>query len=60
MRIMKRRRKAMNTNVMKIAKLGVSIASVVVTVASSYFANKELDEKIAKKVAEELAKQSAQ
>jgi hypothetical protein len=43
-------------NVMKVAKVVVTVASVGVSLAASYFADKELDEKVAKKVADALAK----
>ena len=37
-------------------KIGITVVSVVTTVASSYIAGKELDAKITKKVAEALSK----
>lgn len=46
----------MNVNLIKVAKIAVSVGSIAVSLATSYFADKELDNKIAKKVAEELAK----
>lgn len=44
----------MNLNWGKIVKVVVPVASVAVTAATSYLSNKELDEKVAKKVAEAL------
>ena len=44
----------MNGTVLKIAKIVVSVASIGVTLATSYFAGKELDAKVAEKVAEAL------
>ena len=44
------------TKVMKIVKVGVSLLGVGVTLASNYFAEKDLDEKVTKKVAEQLSK----
>lgn len=46
----------MNSTALKVIKIAVSVASVGVTLATSYFADKELDNKVAKKVAEQLAK----
>lgn len=46
----------MNAKVAKWIKLGVSVVGVGVTLATNYFADKDLDSKVAKKVAEELAK----
>ena len=46
----------MNANLIKVAKIAVSVASIGVSIATSYFAERELDNKIAKKVAEQLAK----
>ena len=46
----------MNTKVLKVAKILVSVASIGVSLAASYFADKDLDDKVAKKVAETLAK----
>lgn len=46
----------MNSNVMKGLKIVVSLASVGVTLASNYFADKDLNDKVAKKVAEAMSK----
>ena len=46
----------MNPKVMAIAKNAVKVIGVAATLATSYFADKELDEKIAKKAAEAVAK----
>lgn len=46
--------KVMNINWGKIVKVVVPVASVAVTAATSYLSNKELDDKVAKKVAEAL------
>lgn len=40
---------------LKIIKVAVSVISVGVTLATNYFADKDLDAKVAKKVAEALA-----
>lgn len=45
----------MNPIVMKVAKIAVEVASLVVPLASKYFKDKELDGKIAKKAAEAVA-----
>lgn len=45
----------MNKTAMKVIKLAVGIISIGITVANNYLADKEIDAKIAKKVAEELA-----
>lgn len=44
----------MNVNWGKIVKVVVPVASVAVAAASNYLGQKELDEKVAKKVAEAL------
>ena len=44
----------MNINVQKVIKVAVAVAGVGVTLAQSYFAAKELDQKVAEKVAEAL------
>lgn len=49
----------MGTNVMKGVKILVSLLGIGVSIASSYLGDKELDAKIAKKVAEEIAKKEA-
>lgn len=46
----------MNSNVMKGLKIVVSLAGVGVTLASNYFADKDLNDKVAKKVAEAMSK----
>lgn len=46
----------MNSQALKAIKIAVSVASIGVTLATSYFADKELENKVAKKVAEQLAK----
>lgn len=46
----------MNPIVTKVAKISVKVLGVVVPLAASYFADKELDDKIAKKTAEAVAK----
>lgn len=45
----------MNPIVTKIAKIVVSVASIAVPIASNYFANKEIEEKIAKGAAKAVA-----
>lgn len=45
----------MNSNVMKGLKIIVSLAGVGVTLASNYFADKDLNDKVAKKVAEAMS-----
>lgn len=47
----------LSPKVMKVAKVLVSVASVGVSLATSWFAEKDLDDKVAKKVAEALANQ---
>lgn len=42
----------MNPIVMKVTKIAVKVLGVAVPIAASYFADKELDEKIARKTAE--------
>ena len=42
--------------VLKIVKVAVTVIGVGVTLATNYFADKELDDKVSKKVAEALAK----
>lgn len=46
----------MNPIVIRVAKIVVEVASVAVPMAAKYFSDKELDEKIAKKTAEAVAK----
>ena len=46
----------MKNNVLKAVKIAVAVAGVGVTLASNYFADKDLDSKVAKKVGEALAK----
>lgn len=48
----------MNTKALKIIKIAVSVASIGVTFAANYFADKDLDDKVTKKVTEALAKAS--
>ena len=45
----------MNPAVLKVLKIVVPVASILVTGVSNYVSNKELDEKVAKKVSEALA-----
>lgn len=45
----------MKDTVMKIAKIALPIITVGVTLASNYFADKDLDDKVTKKVSEALA-----
>ena len=47
----------MKPKVMTIAKIAVKVLGIAVPIATSYFADKELDEKIAKKAAEAVANQ---
>lgn len=47
----------MKIDVMKVVKVVVTVAGVGVTLAQSYLANKELDAKVAEKVAEALENQ---
>lgn len=46
----------MKANVMNIVKIGVAVLSVGVGIAQNYLNEKELDKKVAEKVAEALAK----
>lgn len=46
----------MNTKVLKVVKVVVAVAGVGITLASNYLADKDLDDKVAKKVGEALAK----
>lgn len=46
----------MNEKILKIAKVVVPVISVGVALATNYLSNKELDEKVAKKVSETLDK----
>lgn len=50
----------MTFNALKVAKIVVSVASIGVSIAANYFADKELDDKVAKKVAEALAKKAGE
>ena len=52
----KKERKVMKANVMNIVKIGVGVLSVGVAIAQNYLNEKELDKKVAEKVAEALAK----
>lgn len=45
----------LNPTVMKGLKIAVNVASVAVPLAAKYFANKDMDETIAKKTAEAVA-----
>ena len=47
----------MNPIVMKVTKIAVKVLGVAVPLAAGYFADKELDDKIAKKAAEAVANQ---
>lgn len=44
-------------NVLKVVKVGVTVASLGLGIAQQHIANKEIDRKIAEKVAEALSKQ---
>ena len=44
----------MKINAMKIVKIAVAVAGVGITLAQAYFADKDLDNKVAEKVAEAL------
>lgn len=44
----------MNTNLLKGIKIGIAVIGVGVSLAQAYFADKDLDDKVAKKVAEAL------
>ena len=44
----------------QIGKVVVSVAGVAITLASNYFADKDLDSKVAKKVGEALAKSNGE
>lgn len=46
----------MNATLIKVAKILVPIASMGITLVSSILSEKELDEKVARKVAEALAR----
>lgn len=46
----------MKDTVMKIAKVALPIVGIAVTVATNYFADRDLDDKVANKVSEALAK----
>lgn len=46
----------MKVNVMNVVKIGVSVLSVGVAIAQNYLNEKELDKKVAEKVAEALQK----
>lgn len=46
----------MNEKLTKIVKVLVPVAGIAVTLATNYFADKDLDDKIGKKVADALAK----
>lgn len=48
----------MNPTVFKVGKIVVKVLTIAVPAVSSYFASKELDEKITKKVAEAIANQN--
>lgn len=48
----------MNTTALKVIKIAVSVVGIGVTLATNYFADKDLDNKVAQKVAEALAKTS--
>ena len=45
----------MNGTVLKIGKIVVQVLSIGTTLAAGYFANKDLDAKVARKVAEAFA-----
>lgn len=49
----------MNGNVVKLAKGLIGLVSLGITIATSFLDKKELDAKIAKKVAEEVTEQLA-
>ena len=46
----------MNEKLLKVVKIVVPVASLGVTLAANYLSNKELDDKVSKKVAEALTK----
>lgn len=46
--------KTMKIDTMKIVKIAVTVAGVGITLAQGYFADKDLDKKVAEKVAEAL------
>lgn len=48
----------MNDKLLKVVKVIVPVVGAAVTLATSYLSNKELDEKVAKKVAEALESKS--
>ena len=50
----------MNVKMLKVVKALVPVASIAVTLAANYFADKDLDEKVGKKVAEALAKSNGE
>lgn len=45
----------MNTNVMKVLKIVAPVATIATTLLTSFVGEKNLDEKVAKKVAEAMA-----
>lgn len=49
-----------NDKLMKALKVIIPVGSVVATVAASWLKDKEFDEKVAQKVAENLAKQNGE
>jgi hypothetical protein len=50
----------MKVNAMKVAKILIPVASIVVNFAEGWLKNKELDKKVAEKVAENLAKMNGE
>lgn len=48
----------MNATVFKVAKVAVKVLGVTVPIVANYFADKELDEKIAKEVAKAMKRES--
>lgn len=50
----------MNEKLMKVLKVLIPIGSIITTVATSWLKDKEFDEKVAQKVAENLTKQNGE
>jgi hypothetical protein len=48
----------MNATIMKAAKVAVKVLGVAVPIAANYFADKDLNEKIAKEVAKQMKRGS--
>lgn len=56
--IMKKGDDHMNATIMKAAKVAVKVLGVAVPIAANYFADKDLNEKIAKEVAKQMKRGS--